>query len=53
MTARSADSIDQQAQEFRLMAQSAIEPYRRLWAYKADELEREAKRLREEASARK
>lgn len=52
MTARSADSMEAQAQEFRLMAQSAIEPYLRLWAYRADELEREAKRVREEASAR-
>lgn len=52
MTARSAESMEQQAREFRLMANSTKdESYRRLWAYKAEELEREAKRVREGVSA--
>lgn len=52
MTARSAESLEEQAREFRDMAQrTPLESYRRIWTFKAEQLEAEARQLREEARA--
>jgi hypothetical protein len=51
--ARSVESLEEQAKEFRDLAKrTPLESYRRVWTFKAEQLEAEVRALRQEARAK-